>query len=415
MRRHEPLDPAVERRLDALEAAMSGAPHADPVLSALVEDVRAVAPRPSLEARARLDARAEAGFEGGAGRSRRLRPLSPLRLRAGWPPRARSLMPAAGVAAAALIALVVALGGGDGAVDRDVTGGGAASGPGAVTEVAPADSGPARDSAPATKAAPSDQAGGGSGSAAPAPPSVAPAPGVAAPAAPVQPTGRRVERSVRLELGARAGRFEAVTDAVVRTTQRAGGHVASSGVARDGTRGTASFVLRIPSARVDTAVAVLSRLAHVRSIDQATQDLTGAFDGTAGRLRDARTQRRALVAAVATASGDDATRLRGRLAAATARVTRLERAMQALRGRTAYATVDLSVIEARRATAAPGRDGRWTPADAWDDARRGLEIAAGVLIIVLAIGLPIALVGSLATVAAGALRRRRRDAALDAA
>ncbi|MEA2319958.1 MAG: hypothetical protein QOD44_4147, partial [Solirubrobacteraceae bacterium] len=84
--------------------------------------------------------------------------------------------------------------------------------------------------------------------------------------------------------------------------------------------------------------------------------------------------------------------------------------------RTAYATVDLAVIEARRsAGAGSGSDGRWTPADAWHDARRGLELAAGVLIIVLALGLPIALAGSLAAVAAGAVRRRRRDAALDAA
>jgi hypothetical protein len=413
MRRREPLDPVVERQLDALEAAVSGAPRADPTLTALVEDVRAVAPRPSAEARARLDARVEACFEGRTERSRVTPRVGRFPFGIAWPRRA--LVPAVGVAAAALVALVVALGTGGGAVDEAVTGGGSAGGSGAVTEVAPSDSGAVRDSAPAAKSAPPDQASGISGAATPAPPSVGTAPGVAAPGAPVPAPGRRIERSVRLELGARPGRFDAVTDAVVRSTQRAGGYVASSGVARDGTRGTASFVLRIPAARLDAAVADLSRLAHVRAIEQATQDLTGAYDGTAGRLRDARTQRRALVAAVATATGDDASRLRSRLATATARVKRLERALRALRTRTTYATVDLAVIASRRAAAAPGRDGRWTPADAWHDARRGLEVAAGVLILVLAFALPIALIGSLAAFGAGAIRRRRRDAALDTA
>jgi hypothetical protein len=376
-----------------------------------VQDVRAVAPRPAPDARARLDARAGAGFEV-HDTSRRIPTARRLRLASGRLPRPRVLMPAAGIAAAALVALTVALGVHDGAPDQSVTGGRAA-GTGPATELAPPDSVAGGDSGPATKPAPSDQATGIPGAATPSPPAANAAPGVAAPA---PAAGRRIERSVRLELGARAGRFGAVTDAVVRATQRAGGYVASSGVARDGSRGTASFVLRIPVARLDGAIADLSRLAHVRAIEQATQDLTGAYDGASGRLRDARAQRRALVAAVATATGDEAARLRARLATATARVTRLERAVRALRARTAYATVDLAVIEARRsAGAGSGSDGRWTPADAWHDARRGLELAAGLLIIVLALGLPIALAGSLAAVAAGAVRRRRRDAALDAA
>jgi hypothetical protein len=410
MRRREPLDPVVEHDLDALDAALSGAPDADPVLTALVDDVRAAAPRPGADARARLDARVEAGF---AVRARRTKPVGRARdLPFGMLLRRRVLMPAAGVAAA-LVALVVAFGTIGGAGNEVVTGGSSESSPGAAIERAPAvDSSAQRDAAPAAKSAPADQAAGGSGAAAPAPPGVGVAPGASAPAA---PTGRRVERSVRLELRAAAGRFDAVTDAVVRTTQRAGGYVASSGVSRDSSRGTASFILRIPASRLDAAVADLSRLAHVRTIEQATQDLTGAFDGTAGRLRDARTQRRALVAAVATATGDDAARLRSRLVAATARAKRLERSLRTLRSRTAYATVGLTVTAPRRAAGAPSRDGHWTPADAWHDARRGLEVAAGVLILVLAFGLPIALVGAAAALGANVVRRRRRDSALDAA
>jgi hypothetical protein len=75
--------------------------------------------------------------------------------------------------------------------------------------------------------------------------------------------------------------------------------------------------------------------------------------------------------------------------------------------------VDLTVTAPRRQAAAPGGDGRWTPADAWRDARRALEVAAGVAIVLLALGLPLALLGAAAALAGRALRRRRREGALD--
>ena len=421
MRRHEPLDPVVERELEELEAALSGAPGADPVLVALARDVRAVAPRPDVPARAELDARVEAGFPRAAGPARRLWRGAGTR---SW---RRVLVPVGGVLAAALAALVVTLNAPDRGAEES---GGTASRPAVTDEAAPRESSPSTgsdrtDAAPSQSGAPSDPGaapGGsddsaGAGAAPPVSDRQAQAPTTSAPAVPLAPPapGRRIERNVRLELGARADRFDSVTDRVVRTTQRAGGHVAGSQITRDGGRGLASFVLRIPAGRLDAAVADLSRLAHVRSIEQATQDLTGAYDGTTSRLRDARTRRRALVAALATASGNEAARLRGRLSGATARVRRLEREQRALRTRTSFATVDLTVAARRSAAAASASDGRWTLADAWGDARRGLEIVAGVLIIVAAFALPLALIVAPAALALAALRRRRRETALDAA
>ena len=328
-------------------------------------------------------------------------------------------MPAGGVLAAGLVALAVTLNApGPGADDS----GGTASAPAVTSEPAPPESSPPGEpggagAAPRESSAPGDSTGAGADAAPPASDRQAQSPATSAPAVPLAPPapGRRIERNVRLELGARADRFDSVTDRVVRTTQRAGGHVAGSQVTRDGGRGLASFVLRIPAGRLDAAVADLSRLAHVRSIEQATQDLTGAYDATASRLSDARTRRRALVAALATATGNDAARLRGRLSGATARVRRLEREQRALRTRTTFATVDLTVTARRRAAAAPASGGRWTPADAWGDARRGLEIVAGVLILVAAFALPLALIAAPAALALGAIRRRRRETALDAA
>jgi hypothetical protein len=57
--------------------------------------------------------------------------------------------------------------------------------------------------------------------------------------------------------------------------------------------------------------------------------------------------------------------------------------------------------------------GAWTPGDAANDALRVLEVTAGVLLIVLAVALPLALLGGAAGLAARSARRRRRESALD--
>ena len=403
MRRREPLDPAVEAELAALDAALAGTPDADAELAALVRDVRAVAPRPAAQARATLDARVASGFAPETPRATAGRRAT-RRTRLGGSIGRRALIPALGAAAAALLAIVI--------IARPLGDAGehGSSRGAAVPAVAPQERAGTDSSAGAGSVAGS---GGGAAPAQSGTPSTAPPAGTAPAAPSLAAPGRRVERTVRLDLGARADRFDPVTDGVVRATQQAGGFVADSQIRREGGRGTATFVLRIPAARLDAAIADLSRLAHVRAIEQGATDLTGATDGTAARLRDARTRRRALVAALATASGARAARLRARLADVRARERSLDRALRTLRARTAYATVDLTVTAPRRQAAAPAEKGRWTPADAWRDARRALEVGAGVLILVLAVVLPLAVVGGLGAAAAGAVRRRRREAALD--
>ena len=291
---------------------MSSPEQLDPELA---RDLRAIAPRPDHAFRARMDAQLAAGFP--------REPRRGLQL-----PSLRLLVPAMGTIAAAVVAAVLLVGTGD-------------------------DEGAPTMSAGSAERATSEQAAGGGGAAdSAAAPQIAPAPAAPPRTAP----GRRVERSARLELGAPAGRFTAVTDAVVRTTQRHDGFVASSQISRAGTGGTGTFVLRIPTDRLDAALTDLSRLASVRAIEGSTQDLTGAYDTASQRLSDARTQRRAIVAALATATGREADRLRSRLADATARVERLEREQRRLRARTTYATVDLTVVAADRGAIVPGDD-----------------------------------------------------------
>jgi hypothetical protein len=362
-RRETTLDPAVAAELEALEAALAGDPAAEPELAALVRDVRAQAPAMAPEFRARLDERVASGFA-----------------KAPWARRPRrNLVPALGVAGCVLAAIVaVALTAGGGSNDSRSSGV-------VATKSAPAR--PQEDSAVGTA---------GSGSA----------------AVPQAARSRRVERTTRLELTTTD--VQRTADGVVSATQAAGGFVQSSQVATTNGRGSASFVLRVPTARLDDAVARLSKLGHVRSLEQSAQDVTGAYDSAAGRLAEARAERRGLLRALAKAtSAQEISSLRARIADNRRDLRRYQREFEAVRNRVNYATVEVDVTSrARRSEPAPGGGGSWSPGDAARDAVRVLEVSAGVALVGLAVLIPLALLGTAAGFAAGAWKRRRREAAL---
>lgn len=376
MRRREPtLDPAVAAELEALEAALAGDPAAEPELAALVRDVRAEAPAMEQSFRARLDQRVERDFA-------RARPRRRFAL--------RPLIPALGVAGCVLAAIVaIALTSGGGANDSA----GSSVGGAGVVGAAPAPS----ESSDAAKSS----GGGSSSSALAAPPAAAPA------------RQRRVERSTRLELSTTD--VQKATDGVVRATQAAGGFVQSSQVATGDGRSTASFVLRVPTSRLDDALARLSKLGHVKSLQQSADDITGAYDGASGRLAEARAERRGLLRALARATtAQQISSLRARVADNRRALQRYQRDFNAIRNRANLATVGVEVTSApRKHAAAPGH-GSWTPGDAAHDALRVLEVSAGVALIALAVLVPLTLLGAAGGFAAVTLRRRRREAALSA-
>ena len=372
MRRREPtLDPAVAAELEALEAALAGDPAAEPELAALVRDVRAEAPAMEQSFRARLDQRVERDFA-------RARPRRRFAL--------RPLIPALGVAGCVLAAIVaIALTSGGGANDSA----GSSVGGAGVVGAAPAPS------------ESSDAAKSSSSSALAAPPAAAPA------------RQRRVERSTRLELSTTD--VQKATDGVVRATQAAGGFVQSSQVATGDGRSTASFVLRVPTSRLDDALARLSKLGHVKSLQQSADDITGAYDGASGRLAEARAERRGLLRALARATtAQQISSLRARVADNRRALQRYQRDFNAIRNRANLATVGVEVTSAPRKHAAAPSHGSWTPGDAAHDAVRVLEVSAGVALIALAVLVPLTLLGAAGGFAAVALRRRRRETALSA-
>ena len=377
-RRESTLDPAVAAELEALEAALAGDPTAEPELAALVRDVRAEAPTMDLDFRARLDERVEHEFAKAPRRRRfALRPLIPA-------------LGVAGCVLAAIVAVALTAGGGD-SNDSASSGGGSAAAPLATTQ------GEASDSA---KSSSGSSGGGGSALASP--------PAAAAPA-----RQRRVERSTRLELTTTD--VQKASDGVVRATQAAGGFVQSSQVSTGDGRSTSSFVLRVPTSRLDDALARLSKLGHVKSLQQSADDITGAYDSASGRLTEARAERRGLLRALANATtAEQVSSLRARIADNRRELQRYQRDFNAVRNRANLATVGVDVTGAARKQVAAPSDGPWTPGDAAHDAVRVLEVSAGVALIALAVLLPLGLLGAAGGLAALTLRRRRREAALSA-
>jgi negative regulator of sigma E activity len=366
-RRETTLDPTVVAELEALEAALAGEPAAEPELAALVRDVRAQAPAMEPGFRARLDERVEQGFAK-APRPRRRR----------W--RRGNLVPALGVAGCVLAAIVAVVLTSGGKNDEVQNMSGTVKGGPALTQEDQAASGGAGSSSAATPAAPALRA-------------------------------RRVERTTRLELTTTD--VQKAADGVVRATQAAGGFVQSSQVASGDGRGSASFVLRVPTDRLDDALARLSRLGHVRSLQQSAQDITGAYDSASSRLAEARAERRGLLRALGKAStAEEISSLRARIADNRRDLQRYQAAFNALRRRANLATVEVEVVgRPRKQQPAPG-GGSWSPGDAAHDAVRVLEVSAGVALVGLAVLVPLALLGAASGLAVGAYRRRRREAAL---
>ncbi|MTD45775.1 DUF4349 domain-containing protein [Conexibacter sp. W3-3-2] len=409
------LDPVVAAELAELERALGGDAGADPLLTDLVRETRASAPRFTGPARVALDERVRDGFprpSRSAGLLARVRP-SGLRLR-----------PVLAVAAVAVAGVTVTTAALTGSETQDVSGLGApvaqdtrpATDAGA-TATPPEAPDAARESAPqAAAGAPASSLPGPSGAA----PSVAsPAPAVPSAGAPGQRT-RRVERSAALSLTARPDEVQGVADGVIRTAQGLGGIVASSRISTSPDGGEATLDLRIPTSRLDRAIADLSKLASVAGLDQDSQDITGAVVSATDRLQDARDERAALLKALGRAQTDrQVSSLRARIADSRRRIAAAQGDVQRLRARTDRATVTVLVSGDPSAGAGATSDedggGAWTPGDAAGDAWRLLQVAAGVAVIAAAALVPLGLLALLAWAAARTTVRRRRARALDAA
>ena len=412
MRQRESLSPEEVRELDALDRALAG-DRVDPdlrELEQLVNDIRATAPEMSPGFAASLEHRVAEGFPA---TDEHPAPRSPRR----W-----VLFPAAGALCAALIGLVVVLGNGGVTTMSDDAGSIAAAPAPSSDESAAAkelSSEPDRQAAAAPPAAatvvPPASSGGSSGQAFDsASRSRAPAP---APASPGRGP-RKVQRSADIVLQVPTADLQSTSDGVIRTVDRFDGIVANSSSSSNDDGGEATFALRIPTERLDDALAALSKLGHVAQRSQNLTDITGSFTSVQDRLSEARAERRGLLGALGKATTQaHIDSLRSRLRIVRSQIARLNGDLAALKRRADLSTVSVTIrgdgTESEGGSGPGG--GSWSPGDAAGDALRVLEVMAGVALIALAILAPLGLLAIAGAFGVRAARRRRRESALDPA
>jgi Domain of unknown function (DUF4349) len=388
---------AIDRDLAAIDAALvSGvAGDDDPrarELQKLALALRAESAAPEPAFAERLGERVETGFppEPGTARARAHATRSSLR-RA--PRRAalvvRRELAAFAVVGAIVLALVVAVtlaGGGSGGPDGDGGGGGRSV---------------ALDSRPQ---APSDQGAGSGGVQVPLPGDGGFAPGQ---------TDRRIERSISLDLEVPTDEMARVAEDVTAVTNRHGGFVLSSSVDTGQDGGGGDFSLRIPADRLRPALRDLTQLAPVIRQTQEGRDVTRRHVTAKDRLQAARAERRSLLRRLEDADTDEeAESIRRRLDLVAGEINGLRAQLRDLRLRTDYAVVlvSLQVPDDGSDEGAGGVGGSFD--DAVADAGDLLVGTAGVLIRVLALALPLTLIGAAAWLASAWMRRRRRESAL---
>jgi len=393
MRRREQLSPEEVRELEAIDLALGGEPVDDDLrqFEDLVHEVRATAPEMSPALAGRLERLIEHGPESAPEPEKRR-----------WRSRRWVLVPAAGTVAAAVVAVVVVLGSGTGdssntvvqetSGDKDAP---ALATPGSGGGVAADESASSDRRARRTRSAPAPAASTRSG------------PAIAA------QRQRKVERSVFLVLETPKDKLESTADEVNQTVHRFRGIVASSSVSsNDQSGGEASYDLRIPTSRVDDALAALSELGHVVERRQDLDDITASFSSTQDRLDEARAERRGLLKALGNASTQNRIEsLRARLRLVRAQIASARGQMASLQRRANYSRVSVTV---RSNGKVEQGGGAWSPGDAANDALRVLEVIAGIALIALAVGIPLGLLGAAILFGARVARTRRRESALDA-
>jgi hypothetical protein len=422
MRPRDTLTPEQERELEAIDRALAGEPVDFDVreLEDLVHDMRATAPQMTPAFAARLEHEVSEGFP-----TPRERPTAAERLRRAGGPSRWLLLPAMGSLAAVVVALVVVLGGG--ATDRRTD---LSSSDGAVSTKASREAKPSAGTAVAPEETVSGgSAGSGAGTsadqvaAAPAPSasSATPAPS-ATPAArsnavAPQVAKRKVQRSAVIALETPDGRFDETADKVNAVVAQFGGIVASSQIGTsDEYGGEATFDLRIPTDRLDRALAAIAKLGHVTERSQSLDDITGSFTSAQERLTDARAERRGLLRALGRATTQaQIDSLKAQLRSVGSRLAGLKGQLASLRRRADLATVSLTVRGGGETGGSTGGGGHWTPGDAAGDALRVLEVLAGAALIGLAVLLPAGLIAAAVGFGVRIGRRRRREAALDPA
>jgi hypothetical protein len=208
--------------------------------------------------------------------------------------------------------------------------------------------------------------------------------------------GRDIERSASVTLGTKPGEVSSAAARVYEAVHAANGVVLHSKV-QSGSAGAtgAVFDLLIPSRKLDDTLAAFSQIAEVRERHDATNDITAPTVGAAEELRDSNASIEGLLKEL----GDTETEAERESVEARLREERRHHAairarLDHLDKRASMSEMTVRIVTDHGAGVTPPSkdDGSWGVGDALHDAGHILTIAAGVLLIGLAILGPIALI-----------------------
>jgi hypothetical protein len=230
---------------------------------------------------------------------------------------------------------------------------------------------------------------------------------------------RKVARRVDLALSTSPERFRTAADGVLDVVRDHRGYVLRSNVSGgdpDAPRsrlGHAGFTLRIPARELSAALGDLSDLGHVVSRTDGRVDITSRFVSAQKRIADFEETRQRLLRELAEAvTITEQESLRRRLEIVEAQLRAAEEDLAAAQQRVQLVPVSVT-IDADRALADGDDAGAWGLGDAVDDAGKVLSVTAGVLLISVAVLGPLAILAALIWLATRGLARLRRERALD--
>jgi hypothetical protein len=225
-----------------------------------------------------------------------------------------------------------------------------------------------------------------------------------------------VVQSAQLILGVAPKRIDDVSQQVFDVVGQEKGYVNGSNVTSGGSNANAFFQLSVPSSNLGASLAALSELrgAHVVSRTDNTNDITGQVGGAGQRLAEARALRRSLLKQLANATTtEQVTSIQARLHDANASSASDLSTLRGLQRQVAYSNITLRIQSTTAPPPVTHHHSGFTIGTGAHDAGRVLVVVAGVALIALAVLVPLGLLAALLAWTGFAVRRRRRDQALD--
>lgn len=223
-------------------------------------------------------------------------------------------------------------------------------------------------------------------------------------------------QGAQLDLSAAPTRIDAVAQEVYDVMGAVNGIVENSTVTQGGPAGSANFELGVPSSALGQAMSRLSSLSYAQVVSRtdSSQDITDAYGAATRRLADARALRTSLLKQLGNAiTTEQVDSLKAQIRDAEASISSDQATVNRLNHQVNYSQLQVTINARTAPVPVPHGSGGFTIGRAAHDAGRVLTVAAGVALIVVAALIPVALVVALAWWVGSAVKRRRREQALD--